>query len=294
MNYVALTGGLGNQMFIYAFKVFLNKKSKTLLFHPYCDHSPRYGNSGYQLEKFFAIKKESLYDKFVLSLLTCYWHFISIFPKKVRRLLLRLIGIKEKVVLDNFVFYEEVIKEEYSHTLFLGTWQSEKYFISAAEDIRKEFVFKVDSVNADTRSLLNKLPLLCTTVSIHIRRQDYLSPKYKSGFGGICTLDYYKNAVKFISNQINDPLFLVFSDDIEWCRKNLQLDNSMFIDWNTGDNSWQDMLLMSNCKHNIIANSSFSWWGAWLNPNPEKIIIAPRIWWNGLKDDIVPDEWVRL
>ena len=131
-------------------------------------------------------------------------------------------------------------------------------------------------------------------ISIHVRRDDYLSSKYVSGFGGICTIEYYNKAVERIKEEVIDPVFYIFSDDINWCRENLKLEQGVFIDWNTGKESWQDMFLMSQCKHNIIANSSFSWWGAWLNSNSEKIVIAPRIWWNGLKDDVVPDSWIRI
>ena len=109
-------------------------------------------------------------------------------------------------------------------------------------------------------------------------------------------MDYYANAIKFITENTVNPHFFVFSDDIKWVRDNLKIDFPCdFIDFNHGRNSAWDMWLMANCKHNIIANSSFSWWGAWLNQNQEKIVIATKQWFsNGAKTDIVPEKWKKF
>ncbi|MGC3976990.1 MAG: alpha-1,2-fucosyltransferase [Paludibacteraceae bacterium] len=105
----------------------------------------------------------------------------------------------------------------------------------------------------------------------------------------------YENAVKYIKDTVGKVRFYVFSDDPEWVNTNFGLENAVYVQHNTDSDSWQDMYLMSQCKHNIIANSSFSWWGAWLNANPAKIVIAPRKWWRLFdKDDVVPSEWIRL
>ncbi len=294
MNYVALTGGLGNQMFIYAFKVSISKMNKAVLFHPYFNHSSQYGNAGYQLEKIFDIKKDDIWTRMVLLFLSIYYHLIRLFPANKRASLFRLIGIHEYRVPDNFVFYDGIIESYHERTLFRGTWQSEKYFYSVSDVIRQSFSFREDLLNKQTKQLFKDICQITNPVSIHIRRNDYLSAQYVSGFGGICTEEYYCHAVKMMNAHVKDPFYLVFSDDIKWCREHIQLSDAIYVDWNTGADSWQDMFMMSKCKHNIIANSSFSWWGAWLNSNPEKIVIAPRTWWNGLKDDVVPDSWIRI
>lgn len=292
MNFVTLTGGLGNQMFIYAFKVSLSKNNETALFHP--NRSKDYGHAGYQLREIFNLEEEGIKAKWALGLFTAYWHCIRLFPKKVSPKLLKLVGIKEFCVPENFVFYEGIVGQNFKNTLFRGTWQSEKYFDNVSDQIRQLFSFKVNLINDRTKHMLDIIKSKQSPISIHVRRDDYLSSKYVSGFGGICTIEYYNKAVERIKEEVIDPVFYIFSDDINWCRENLKLEQGVFIDWNTGKESWQDMFLMSQCKHNIIANSSFSWWGAWLNSNSEKIVIAPRIWWNGLKDDVVPDSWIRI
>jgi hypothetical protein len=114
---------------------------------------------------------------------------------------------------------------------------------------------------------------------------------------GVCSLKYYQDAIKYISQKIDNPVFYIFSDDIEWVKRELIISfPCVYIDFNQQSVSYKDMQLMSLCKCNIIANSSFSWWGAWLNINPEKIVIAPNSWFcNGTNDqDLIPYNWLRL
>ena len=133
------------------------------------------------------------------------------------------------------------------------------------------------------------------SVSLHIRRGDYLLPENRELFGGICTLDYYRRAIDYILDKVKNPFFFIFSNDIVWVKENMNISNSLFITWNSGKDSWQDMFLMSKCKHNIIANSTFSWWGAWLNKNPQKIVISPSRFFNvSNNSDIVPDTWTSI
>jgi len=293
MKLVAITGGLGNQMFGYAFMVGLSKNHNSHLFHPYKDNSKKYGHAGYQLEEIFKLRPEDYKKPVGVMALCVYWHIMRIFPKKVRQVMLRLVGIKITKVAQNFVFYPEILQPVKKSELFMGTWQSEKYFQGAEQEVREALTFKENLLNDKTRQLKEKLAQ-CESVSLHVRRDDYLSSHYAKGFGGICTLPYYKAAVDYIKEHVAIPIFFVFSDDIDWCRVNLDIPNAVFVDWNKGKESWQDLFLMSKCHHNIIANSSFSWWGAWLNSNPNKIVVAPKTWWNGIKDDVVPDNWIRL
>ncbi len=153
----------------------------------------------------------------------------------------------------------------------------------------------MDNKNLEIENLIKSV----NSVSLHIRRTDFKNTKSNTTHG-ICSLEYYGEAVKFISNKLVDPHFFVFSDDINWAKENLNLPYKLtFISGNSGDKSYIDMQLMSVCKHNIIANSSFSWWGAWLNSNMNKIVIAPRMWFfnkelNIQTNDLIPDEWIRM
>ena len=293
MKLVAATGGLGNQMFDYAFMMRQAKEHKAFLFHPYGDKSGRYGHAGFQLQEIFSLRPEEQKRPFVVTLFGLYWHAIRLFPKRMRPPLLRMVGMNEVKVAENFVFYPEVLQSKRKNELFMGTWQSERYFEGAEDDIRKAFGFKEELLNEATRELRNTIEN-CNAASLHVRRDDYLSTTYAYGFGGICTTAYYQNAIAYMKEKTIDPAFFVFSDDINWCRENLDVEGATFVDCNHGDESWQDMFLMSKCKHNIIANSSFSWWGAWLNNNTNKIVVAPDRWWNGLKDDVVPETWIRI
>ena len=178
-----------------------------------------------------------------------------------------------------------------------GYWQSPKYFNSVELLIRKEFIFP-NNLNSQNNEFLNKI-LSENSVSLHIRRTDFVN-NTSHDIHGFCSIEYYENSIHIISQKIAKPYFFIFSDDIEWAKKNLQISFChLFIFGNFGNNSYIDMQLMSKCKHNIIANSSFSWWGAWLNQNKNKIVIAPKIWFlnknlNDQTQDLIPDSWIRM
>ena len=162
-----------------------------------------------------------------------------------------------------------------------------KYFEGIENDIKKDFRFKnqLDNKNLE---ILNEIEN-SNSISIHIRRGDYMSPENYNMYGCIATPTYYKKAIKVIEEKVENPTFFVFSNDMDWVKKNIQINSRVFyIDINSGNGSYKDMQLMSNCKHNIIANSSFSWWGAWLNENKNKIVIAPKKWIN--REDVDSDK----
>ena len=178
-----------------------------------------------------------------------------------------------------------------------GYWQSPKYFNSIETLIRKEFTFQkpLDSKNLEILNLIKNT----ISVSIHIRRTDFQIIN-SNDIHGFCSLEYYDEAINYIHTNVLMSKFFIFSDDINWAKENLKVPmNSYFVSGNTGEKSYIDMQLMSNCNHNIIANSSFSWWGAWLNSNPKKIVIAPKKWFsdekmNAQTDDLIPAEWIRM
>lgn len=151
-----------------------------------------------------------------------------------------------------------------------GYWQSEKYFDDIKEIIISDFKFPkiIDNENLAYMAMIQKN----ISISIHIRRGDYVG-----GFP-LLTKDYYDKAVSYFQTKYGDVTFFVFSNDMEWAKQNIKADKLCFVECNTGKDSWKDMYLMTQCKHNIIANSSFSWWGAWLNQNKDKEVIAPSLW----------------
>lgn len=179
-----------------------------------------------------------------------------------------------------------------------GYWQSEKYFQSHRELLLKEF--SINNISEKTIVLLETLREQ-EAVSVHIRRGDYVLNAHNSKVHGSCSIEYYEQGIAQILKEVKHPVFYFFSDDINWVIENFQNKDQKqaFIDWNVGERSYEDMFLMMNCKHNIVANSSFSWWGAWLNNNPRKKVIAPIRWFNDLtlqanSADIVPNTWTRI
>lgn len=260
MKKVIITGGLGNQMFQYAFVLALRTKGINVkLDISYYDYWKKYNwkmHNGYELEKVFGIKencinKQGLHMKW-LRLLDHY----------------DPMGIIKK---DNLRFNKHFSKS--LSLYYYGYWQNEKYFASIKEDVHKTFTFQgIDNKNQDLAFQLQT----CNSVSLHIRRGDY------SQFGmTILNRDYYEKAIKYIENKIDDPYYFLFSDDIneaELLASQMNIKHYKIIDHNKGEDSYKDMFLMSKCRHNIIANSTFSWWGAWLNTYQERIIIAPKIW----------------
>ncbi len=175
-----------------------------------------------------------------------------------------------------------------------GYWQCEKYFIDIKEILKVEFQMKTaqDGKNKELAEMIASTD----SVSIHVRRGDYLSAAHQTH--GLCDLNYYKSAVQLLLKTIARPSFFIFSDDIAWCREHLNLQHpTVFVDHNAPDNAFEDLRLMSQCKHNIIANSSFSWWAAWLNQHKDKIVIAPSTWFISKQfdgRDIVPSAWIKI
>ena len=177
-----------------------------------------------------------------------------------------------------------------------GYWQSEKYFANDAIVLRADFSFRqpLSEINTAWAERIRR----CSAISLHVRRCDYVSDARTLATNGVCSLDYYRAATRHIAGCIGKPEYFVFSDDIEWARNNLDIGYPChYLDHNRGEDSYNDMHLMSLCRHHILANSSFSWWGAWLNPSVEKIVVAPARWFAGGNRQVVdlfPQGWVTL
>ena len=203
-------------------------------------------------------------------------------------------------------YRRSVLKEKHFHfdpnilrasgkVYLVGYWQSEKYFKDIEPILWQELTVKhrPDPANQAMSRLIHQTE----SVSLHIRRGDYVSNPITHEYHGVCSLDYYQAAVQTLTQTVEEPHFFVFSDDMEWARQNLRLDYPItFVTHNGVEKDYEDLRLMSQCKHHIIANSAFSWWGAWLNPNPDKIVFAPRHWLDDPRfdtRDVIPESWIK-
>lgn len=204
----------------------------------------------------------------------------------------KLLG-KKFYIKESARFQPEILKAG-PDAYLQGFWQSEEYFSDIADVIRQDFQV-VDAVSAHDRALLDEIDST-NSVSLHVRRGDYVANPSANSFHGVCSVDYYKACIKLIKEKVVDPHFFIFSDDPDWAKANIPTDAPTQVSYNSVDLPYDDIRLMSHCKHNIIANSSFSWWGAWLNPNPQKIVCAPKRWFTADIDTehLVPQSWVRI
>lgn len=290
MNIVKIQGGLGNQMFQYAFARALMENGKAVKIDcsSYDSQSNNDTRRNFELDRFdIVIDKAS--DKDIQKYYNLMQKIISYFE--------RIIGCKiSRIVIEReHCFHPELITCD--NKLFIGYWQSEKYFKDIRNILLKEFNFEKFKLSDKNKRCYNDILNKNNAVAVHIRGGDYNQAGNVSVYGNICTIEYYKKAFEYIESTISDATFFVFTNDNKWASKILSniTQNYIIIDWNTEEDGWSDLYLMSQCKHNIIANSSFSWWAAWLNQNEQKIVIAPKRWQNGSDIvDIVPDDWIRM
>lgn len=281
--------GLGNQMFQYAlYRSFLEMGYDAFMDVSSYEISPVHNN--YELNHIFSVNERFASNKQVAKVR----RFISEMGplQRLNRKFRLTLGLPWKHITEKefFQFKSEIFHLKGSYYLD-GYWQNEGYFEGIEKTIRREFKF-IPPLDERNNAISEKIRST-NSVSVHIRRGDYINnPLYN----GICTEDYYQNAIQIINGKLNNPSFFIFSDDIQWCKSNFNLSNFQFVEGNEDVNSYIDMQLMSLCKHNIIANSSFGWWAAWLNNNPEKIVIAPEKWMNGnfCSKDAVPESWIKI
>lgn len=177
-----------------------------------------------------------------------------------------------------------------------GYWQSYKYFDSISDVIRSD-LGKINFISKDNQKIYNQI-VSSQSICLHVRRGDYVTNLSANKTHGLCTPEYYQAALKIVCEDFTDPFVFIFSDDPEWVRKNLRIPfSSLVVDINSSDNAHQDLWLMSSCKRFVIANSSLSWWGAWLGQSPQKKVIAPKDWFLTKKidsEDLFPPDWIRV
>ncbi len=288
MKIVNILGGLGNQLFQYAMAIALKEdypheeiKLNKSAFIGYPLHN------GFELDRLFDIefKFATFYD-----LVKVAYPWVHYRLWQVGR---RILPNRKSMIWDKDCKEMSDISVFNDKSYFDGYWQEAKFIERHRNKIRESFVFPAieDERNTDIVNFIQER----SPAFIHIRRGDYNNhPVY----GGVCTLEYYKNAISKLISDYNFRDFLIFSNDISWCKENLSSIindfNTIYIDWNKGDKSYIDMQLMSLCSAGIVANSSFSWWGAFLSNSD--IILCPEHWTNieGYRDGIIPDSWHKI
>lgn len=288
MKIVKFNGGLGNQMFQYAFLLALQDSFKEQILmdiNPFKNPKER----KFELDSIFGNKLHLARPKDIRKVA---YYFDNYY---INRVVKKMFKTKKTEFSEKASWaYDTSVFENVENRYYIGNWMNVFYFNKIEAKVREAFSFNPPKDIRNQQLLLEMKET--KSVSIHIRRGDYLQIKGQL----ICGLDYYKAAIEFITQAVGNPSFYVFSDDVAWCRSNLGLlfgsSNNSFVDWNIGANSYVDMQLMAACKHNILANSTFSWWGAWLNDNPDKIIIASKDWAEHCKYEKghVLSEWVVL
>lgn len=299
-------GGLGNQMFIYSlFKSMCNKGIKAKLDMSWFDYYSMH--NGYELATVFGAKIVEATRKEVNQ-------YANIKIGKINKLLKKTVHKKTQLLYgghDAVTYHPEIFRVRNKY--IEGYWQCEKYFLDTNEAIRSIFTFPVETIESLLKetAFYKEFKSNKYKSSIHIRRGDYILNKPNTArnrihkffpgkcvnLGGVCTESYYSNAINYLEKRTDKAHYYIFSNDVDWCKTNLRLPEKRhtFVDINTKENSYVDMYLMSQCNHNIIANSSFSWWGAWLNSHDDKIVVAPDRWFqDGYLGDIIPEDWVKL
>ena len=291
MKIVKINGGLGNQMFQYAFAKSLESETGDEVYLDKSAYDKNLIHTGFELERIFFSGFKNANASDIKRL--------CVSPEGLLNRMRRKYFTKKSHFIDRKFNYQPEVFKLKGDRYFEGYWQSEKYFLSIEKKMREDFQFRLP-LSKVNEELFQKIPGPIS--SIHIRRGDYLAHDNLN----IVSTDYYMRAIKRMM-EYGIITFLVFSDDIEYCKKIFDhlKDTFVFVNWNIGENTWQDMAMMSYCDSNIITNSSFSWWGAWLNNRTGKHVIAPKPWnrrelidsdkyYTYTFGDVVPQTWERV
>lgn len=297
---VNINAGLANQMFHYAFgRALINKGYD--IYYDQTNFRPRkeWNFEDVKLQDAFPTIELKEMPKGKFKWVCC--NSKKILIKKLYIAMIRfhnIIGDDKYITEPTYGYWPNAENEITPNCIFRGFWQSEKYFLHCKEDIRKQFTFLPfdEKLNITVSLKMQKE----NSVAIHLRKgKDYLQSPLMGK--GLCGIDYYMNAIKYIKGHVDNPVFYVFTDNPEWVKTNLPDCDYTLVNWNkvSGKRNFRDMQLMTYCKHNIIANSTYSWWGAWLNPNPNKIVIGPAKFFNPINDffstsDIMCESWIKI
>ena len=280
-----LTGGLGNQMFQYAAAKHLSLRRRTPL-------KLHFANALTNTPRALGLNYFNIHAEIATSAdLKSFGYPHSTAGRIIKRIFQDLkLYSNSKIYMEKkeYVYDPHVLKLT-SNICLEGYWQNEKYFQPISKIIRNEFTFK-KTANVQNQNILNIMKRT-NSISVHVRRGDYLANK--SAYPPL-HLEYYKNSLNYFKSRLLKPRFFVFSDDIIWCKTNLGAKNISYIAHNA-NTPHEDLRLMSTCKHNIIANSAFSWWGSWLNTSLDKIVIAPDKWINNpFSRKMISKKWITF
>jgi hypothetical protein len=289
---IKIKGGLGNQLFQYALGKNLAIKNKCKLI---IDKSlyASYKLHDYSLEPFNILEDIAKNEDIPVQ-----YRYDNKLIRKSFEYLDPIIYNGKIVKESSNDFDATIIESTYNENVYLdGYWQSEKYFAENSKEIISSLTLKEPITDEYYQGILKDIEAN-NAVSLHIRRGSYTLPQY-NGTHGLTALDFYDEAVKHIKLNLDNPKFYIFSDDYDFAKEKFSgLANSVIVK-SSADKDYLDIHLMSKCKHNILANSTFSWWGAWLNNNLNKIVIAPKKWYNdpvlnAQTKDLLPDSWIRM
>jgi hypothetical protein len=287
MIIVKITGGLGNQLFQYALARALSLKLECELVLDISFY-PQQTLRKYELDK-FNVKARLATDQEVRKA-GAGNHFIA---RIIRKLGLTSVLYPKYIKELESIRYVSRIDECTAGCYLDGYWQNPDYFEAYKKELWADFV-PVESISKPAVVWLDKINKT-ESVSLHVRRGDYVESTHTNSVHGTCSLTYYRKAIEYIHHKVNSPTFYIFSDDIQWCKDNFDfIENVYFVD-NTCS-AIDDLVLMQNCKANIIANSTFSWWGAWLNLS-QNLQVAPVNWFSDSvrnSQGIYPSLWVVL
>lgn len=288
---VVLSGGLGNQLFQYAAgRALALKHSTDLVLNLSSLHAfdSSVTSRNYELGNFRVLCNLELKSPLPI------WRWIG-------RLIWFLDPLNQlKFYKEKSSSYDPVLLSQPDGVTLFGYWQSYIYF----SGISKQLLFELQHCKPLSEKSIKVLNNINSSksIAIHVRRGDYVSNSETLSFHGLVPLNYYNDAIALVHEKFPDATFFIFSDDQDWCKNNLALEKACFIDHNNIENSWEDLVLMSKCRHHIIANSSFSWWAAWMADSYQEasnhLVIAPRNWFKKVQDintaDRFPPHWVLL
>lgn len=287
---VKMMDGLGNQLFQYAIGTHHSIINNTVLKFDLQDYILYEPPRKFSLDV-YRIKGSPATNEDIKKIITFKETLISSLYKLFNLQYKSKTKISEKIW---FTFDETILKTG-KNIYLTGHWQSYKYFEAIRSTLLKDLELISPPTNSDYPFLYDMKNK--ESVSIHIRRGDYLSNPKAAALFEVCSPSYYYQAIEYICNRISNPVFYIFSDDWDWVENNFKINQEhIYVRGTPKEKDYFELYLMSICKHNIIANSSFSWWGAWLNKNADKIVIAPKQWTRFQENtaDLSPENWVRL
>ena len=294
-----LWGGLGNQFFQYAAGYSLAQKLRTtLLLDPLrcdLDRNRPYELHHFQISGRLWTAREKKCVESVARIARPVDDQTSSLAKWLKTAAQPFLTPWFSYVEDQYCGFQPQVFASRGHVYMAGTWASANYFEEYSDAIRRQFTL-AQTPDEENQRMLDKIASQ-NAIGVHVRRGDYVSVPETSQRHGLCGLDYYQRAFQYLTDHVSNPAVFIFSDDPAWVRENLCFPcPTTFVTHNVGNKNYLDLQLMAACRHFIIANSTFSWWGAWLSAADGKIVVAPKRWTVDPKgtDDPVLSHWVRL